>query len=348
MNPMTMRALRLLTVLFFFCAFLFTSCKSETEDFQTESLSDYLPLQTGKYITYRLDSTVFTNFGRNTEVHSFEEKHVVDSKITDGIGRPSYRIFRFIRPVNSTGPWTSAGTYFITPNDKTYELVENNLRFVKLALPVKQDFSWKGNEFLPDQPYHPAFGFSNDQGMKYWDYTYDTLNTSINLNGTLYKNVLNVTAANDIRVADTIEVVANKGRISGEKQTVFLRGLSTDTIVITADAPTHSGNKVFVYNHTNQPAMLEKIIIPSDAGKSFEYINSKWTFGYVNDMLVRKDTLYLDLPYGAKDLSQDKYAKGIGLVYQQYAMWEFLANTSIAGDGYKNGFEVKRSMIDHN
>ncbi|MBS1656200.1 MAG: hypothetical protein JSU05_15210, partial [Bacteroidetes bacterium] len=41
---------------------LLVSCGKKTEDFQTEAISDYVPLASGKYITYRLDSTVFTNF----------------------------------------------------------------------------------------------------------------------------------------------------------------------------------------------------------------------------------------------------------------------------------------------
>ena len=44
----------------------FFSCSNKTEPFVSEPLSDYIPLQTGKYITYRLDSLVFTNFGTVT------------------------------------------------------------------------------------------------------------------------------------------------------------------------------------------------------------------------------------------------------------------------------------------
>ena len=50
--------------------FFITSCEKETEEFKTEAIADYLPLAVGKYINYRLDSTVFTNFGRNEEIHS--------------------------------------------------------------------------------------------------------------------------------------------------------------------------------------------------------------------------------------------------------------------------------------
>ncbi|MEJ0102227.1 MAG: hypothetical protein WDO19_06580 [Bacteroidota bacterium] len=44
-----------------------SSCKKQTETYTSDQLSDYLPLEVGKYITYRLDSTVFLNFGKKEE-----------------------------------------------------------------------------------------------------------------------------------------------------------------------------------------------------------------------------------------------------------------------------------------
>jgi len=91
-------------VLFTLLTLVFFSCKKSTEDYPTAQLSEYQPLATGKYITYRLDSTVFKSFGTVPEVHSYQEKHVVDSLLPDALGRPSYRVFRFIRDTSGTGP----------------------------------------------------------------------------------------------------------------------------------------------------------------------------------------------------------------------------------------------------
>jgi hypothetical protein len=79
--------------------------KKETEEFKTEAIADYMPLAVGKYITYRLDSTVFTNFGRNEEIHKYRVKHVVDAQITDNLGRPSYRILRYLSDSLGHQPW---------------------------------------------------------------------------------------------------------------------------------------------------------------------------------------------------------------------------------------------------
>lgn len=244
---------------------LFFGCKKQTEEFTTAPLSDYYPLQVGKYITYRLDSTVFTNFGTSTEVHSYQEKQLVDAQITDAIGRDSYRVLRYIRDTSGNLPWAPAGTYFVTPTDKTIEVIENNLRFVKLASPVKQGDSWEGNHYLPDAPFSSLYSFNNDQGMGSWDYTYTDTTASLTLNGKTYNDVLTV----DVDIPDPI------------------------------------------FNANQNTAA---VIDPNG--------------------------------YAAVSYMQDNYAKGIGLISQEFIMWDYQP-PSVSNSG-KRGFGVKRSIIDHN
>jgi hypothetical protein len=245
--------------LLLFVIILLVSCKKETESFQAEAISDYLPVHTGKYITYRLDSTIFTNFGTTTVVRSYQEKHQVDQQITDNEGRPTYRVFRFLRDTAGLQAWRPAGTFFITPGSNTIEVVENNLRMLKLAGPVKTDNSWKGNRFLPSDPFGTNYSFSNDDNMADWDYTYTATGESLRINGTTVNDVITVQQINE-----------------------------------SANVP---------------------VTIPS-------------AYGYIN-------------------YAVDKYAKGIGLVYEELILWEYQPNPGGNG-GYKTGFGVKRSMIDHN
>jgi hypothetical protein len=239
---------------------LFISCKSDKEEFKTEPLADYIPTTAGKYIIYQVDSTVFTNFGRNTEVHVYQEKHVVDAKITDALGRESYRVFRFIRDSAGTQPWAPSGSYMITPTAGTVEMIENNLRFIRLVSPITVDGTWKGNRFLPDEPYDPIYEFNNDFDIADWDYTYTSVGESITLHNQTIDDVITVDGINDV---------------------------------------------------VNVP-----VTDPAN--------------------------------YGSINYEQEKYAKGIGMVFQELTMWEYQPNTGGSGGGFKVGFGVKRSMIDHN
>jgi len=177
-------------------AFFIFSCGKKTEEFQSEPLSNYLPLVVGKYITYRLDSTVYTNFGHNTETHKYQVKHVIDAQITDNLGRPGYRVFRYIRDsVNAQSwtpvqPWTPNGSYFITPLSDRIELVEDNLRFIKLHLPIREGYSWNGNKYLPDHPYS-NFNLSIDYFMADWDFVLGTVSNDM-IGQTIVNDVLPV------------------------------------------------------------------------------------------------------------------------------------------------------------
>jgi hypothetical protein len=266
MNPFTMRSKRLNLITATLACFSFFGCKRTTEEFKSPLLSDYLPLQVGKYITYRLDSTVFTNFGTVTAVHSFQEKQIVDAQITDASGRDSYRILRFIRDTAGTQSWTQAGSYAITPTDKTVEVIENNLRFIKLVMPLTQDNSWKGNRYLPDEAFSPLYSFDNDQGMEDWDYSYTSVGGSLVVKGQTYNDVITVDA-------DIFRAIINA---VDENSTTF--------------------------------------IDPSG--------------------------------YASVSYLQENYAKGVGLISQQFVMWEYQPPSSPTAG--KQGFAVKRSIIDHN
>lgn len=147
------------------------SCKKTTEDPALLSVDDYFPLKVGKYITYSLDSVVFyTNFNTTVTVNSYQIKQVVDAQVTDALGRPAYRILRYIRS-NAAAPWVPDNTFMAVSTGNTVEFIENNLRFVKLASPLRQDFSWQGNRYIDVS--------SSGSTVKYyanWDYTYDSIN----------------------------------------------------------------------------------------------------------------------------------------------------------------------------
>lgn len=150
-----------------------------------------MPEAVGKYIIYRLDSTVFTQFGRTTEIHKYQVKHQVDALITDNLGRPAYRIFRYIRDSAGTQPWMANGSYSVTLLENLVEVNDDNLRVIKLQLPFKDGFSWKGNRYLPPDPYGALFNFSNDDNMASWDFTYEGP-ASFTYSGNTYSTVFTV------------------------------------------------------------------------------------------------------------------------------------------------------------
>lgn len=198
-----------LTVLFL------SSCTQESLTYTSDAVSDYVPLKVGNYITYRVDSTVFPNFGRTVETHSYQEKQVVDAQIPDASGRPSYRIIRYVRDVAGTQGWQTDGTYLVTPLAQTIEVSENNLRFVRLALPVTEGFSWKPYEYLPNNPYS-NYNSAIDNQLVVRTFKYTSVNGSTTLNGKSYSSVITVETSRDSLNAGNGTTVTNPNGLANK------------------------------------------------------------------------------------------------------------------------------------
>jgi len=160
----------------FFISLFFISCKKEKDSFTSESVNDYFPLQVGKYITYELDSTLFINFGQKDTIISYQVQDRVDAQIMDNLGRPAYRIYRFIRK-DTSQDWVQNNTFLAVPTSKSLEYIENNLRFLKIEIPVKQDFSWKGNSYIDTYSINSDLKYLDD-----WDYIYDSIDVPLTIN----------------------------------------------------------------------------------------------------------------------------------------------------------------------
>jgi hypothetical protein len=184
-------------------AMVLYACNKKDTSINATQLIEYMPLQTGKYIHYRLDSTVFIDFGQRDTVVSYDAKDVVDGEITDNLGRPTFRIIRYLRDVNSTdeNDYFPKLTYFVTPSRESIEVQEENLKFQKLRLPVNNGFSWHGNSFLPASPYFELYQFSNDEDISLWDYTYMDVNEQITINDNIFDSTVTVQ-----QVADSTNV----------------------------------------------------------------------------------------------------------------------------------------------
>jgi len=153
---------------------VFTQCKKQTDVFTSAPLSDYFSPQVGKYIIYRLDSTEFVNFGQTTIYTHYQAKDEIDAAVVDNLGRPAFRVVRYLRDTAGKTQWVPTTTYMIVPTDKVVEVIEENFRYQKLVLPINEGFNWKGNSYIniySGGDLNWDYGYLDD-----WDYTYESVN----------------------------------------------------------------------------------------------------------------------------------------------------------------------------
>ncbi len=171
---------------------LFSACGKKTEDFTLTPISEYAPMEVGKYITYQLDSFRYLPFLLTGVTISMQAKFMVDAAITDNLGRPAYRIVRYTRE-NTGDEWSPGVTFMATNTGSSFEFVDNNLRFEKLTLPIQNGYSWKGNAYINTVSQYTDFAYLDD-----WDYTYDSVGAPLTLGAITLDNTLKVAQRDDV------------------------------------------------------------------------------------------------------------------------------------------------------
>lgn len=186
-----------------------SGCDKKTDNINSDAVEDYVPMQTGKYIIYRYDSLRFVDHGQKDTIVTYQAKDEVDGPVTDNLGRAGWRVVRYLRPFNSTNEqdWSPLLTYQVIPTAEKIEVNESNFRYVKLVRPVKDGVSWRGNGYLPSEPYGDLYEFSNDQDIQTWDYTYQDVGMPSELNDNTYDSTITV-----LQIADSTNLPIEAGR----------------------------------------------------------------------------------------------------------------------------------------
>lgn len=203
-KPLTLAASLLSIVL------IIAGC-SKTETLSAPTIADMYPLEIGRSVTYRMDSTVFVNFNSTEEIHSYTVMDVVEAQVTDNLDRPSYRVHRYIRDTAETLPWSDNVTYLVTPLQHSLELIDNNLRYIKLHEPIRDDYSWKGNSYIDTYSTNSEVTYLDD-----WDYIYANTYQPYDLGNQLVDSSVIVNERDDVVGDPTVDSVFSRKDYSVE------------------------------------------------------------------------------------------------------------------------------------
>ncbi len=175
-----MKFLRLTAILFMGLAL--ASCKKDKEE-EPDLGYDYYPGKVGSYIVYDVDSIGYRKLNQDTITLKFQIKEKIDSIFTDNQGRPTLKIIRYRKNYDPMVPyssmsWTIQDVWSANITKTTAEVVEENIRFVKLIFPARKSATWNGNA-------------QNTMGQ--WDYKYTEFETAATVGGKSFDKTLKVT-----------------------------------------------------------------------------------------------------------------------------------------------------------
>ncbi len=184
------------------CFTAFYSCRKTNSNTGDQTLN-YFPVQLGKYVTYNVDSIVYSD----TTCSQFETrsqlKYAISDTFRDNKNRLSYIMDVFSRPHDGAN-WAKVRVILLTPSAITPVTTtpatgtptncllysQDGAQFIKMEFPIKEGNTWAGNALVPVQDADFAY-------FKNWNYTYQNVYSSFNTGFVNFDNTVTVLENNE-------------------------------------------------------------------------------------------------------------------------------------------------------
>jgi len=136
-----------------FLAIFFQSCKKDEEETPISLYTgqNYYPDETGIERTYLVDSIAWDEFTNTIDTFRYYYREVIESHYTDNAGRKTQRIERFLFD-STAGTWVIWRVMAANVTSGTVELLDDNIRYLRLVLPPSLNTSWNGNVYNTFDP----------------------------------------------------------------------------------------------------------------------------------------------------------------------------------------------------
>lgn len=161
-----MNKLSFFTLLFITTVILFQSCDEEYELRDLQEGYEYFPLEIGHTIIYELDSLNFIGGGKDSS-RTYVREILVDS-LSDNLGNTLYKVERFERK-HDTLNWEIKDVWTASRDETRAFRTEENLKFVKLIFPLKEERTWKSTAFLDESMIVTVAGGETMEVFKGWE-----------------------------------------------------------------------------------------------------------------------------------------------------------------------------------
>jgi len=160
------------------------SCNKRTVEAPPDMGYDYYPAKIGSFIIYDVDSISYRQPQNDTMVYKFQIKEKMDSLFLDNQGRPTIKIIRYKKMYNPAIPYSQMNwdviqdVWMANKCSTNVEVVEENLRYTKLAFPAKLNSTWNGTAHLDTNGTH--------------EYKYSAFDEPVSYNNLSFKKTLTV------------------------------------------------------------------------------------------------------------------------------------------------------------
>ena len=134
--------------------------------------TDYYPLETGRSVTYRVDSILYYETITNDTI-SWDIRETIGTPYTGINGLQTWPVERY-RSEPGLSNWELVDVWAVVYENSRLERTEQNLRFIRLISPVAEGSTWQGHVYLGDLSEIPVAEQCNNLSfLEGWTYTYE-------------------------------------------------------------------------------------------------------------------------------------------------------------------------------
>ncbi len=227
---------------------VFAGCKTDNNSYTVDYKYNYYPVDSGHYIVYNVDSVTFDyNADQGTYIRDTVHYQMLVSfgdTIHDLLDSVNFRLYLSTRADSNASWGTPYGTYGLRTKTNL-QVVENDIRFIKLVFPPEQQESWNGNLYVPTTGAYTTYSG--------WNYHYTNVDTDVIINGQTYSHAAVVSEVNNNSslISKTVrtEIYApNVGMIYQEWE-----ALTKQNVTTTWDTGAESGYSIHMWALAHNP-----------------------------------------------------------------------------------------------
>jgi hypothetical protein len=168
---------------------LVSSCQDTFEAVEKNTFgSNYLPISKGREYVFKSDSVLYSNGGSIRDTVSSFIKEVIGDTLRTLDGQTEYLIDRYFKR-NEADEWTPIRRWTASKNADIVTRTEENLKFVKLNIPITVGKRWNPNAYFDE---NQKVQIGNEVLVMYpsWRTNVKSINEPISVAGKEFSSIL--------------------------------------------------------------------------------------------------------------------------------------------------------------
>ena len=175
------------SLIFAFIGLCLSSCTEEVQPL-SEQGKDYFPTQIGTWIEYECDSIWQDAPIGIRDTFRFFRRDVIESDLIN-TRDPLIQRFERYKKKELANTWNLKDVWFQSKSDNSAERIEENVRYVKLKFPMKENLSWNGN----------LYNFQDR-----WNYKITKLNQGFEINGMVFDSTVTIEQIDSVNLVQRL------------------------------------------------------------------------------------------------------------------------------------------------